>query len=96
MADVVAIGGDLADGVAIGGDLADGVAIGEEVLDDDLEELEDKFEDVGVEGESSGETDDLDNCEVSLVPATHSQSMVLFRSRMTLALRWNEPEARPP
>ena len=89
-----------ADGLAVGREGADGLALadgdandGEEVLD----EGEDDLEDVGVEGDSSGETGGRrDSCDVSFVPATHSQSMVLLRSRTTLAFKWKDPEASPP
>ena len=37
----------------------------------------------------------LSNFEVSLAPATHSQSMDLLRSRTTLALMEKDPEANP-
>ena len=76
---------EVADGLA----LADVDANGEE----DLEEVGvDGGELLGVEEQSDGV---LCNFDVSLTPATHSQSTVLLRSRMTLALMWNDPEARP-
>ena len=76
----------LADGVAIGEDLADGVAFGE-----DLDE--------GVDGELSSES--VDNLsaaskqELNLMPATASKSTALWRSNMTLARMWNDPDASP-
>ena len=83
LADGVAIGGDLADGVAIGGDLADVDAIGE-----DMEELSSS-------SELEQSEDAFSKVLLNFAPATLSQSTVSLRPRMTLALRWNEPEANP-
>ena len=41
------------------------------------------------------ESEVLSNLEESLTPATHSQSILLFRSRTTLALIGKDPEANP-
>ena len=93
--------GDVADGLAE----ADGVAFGEDLedfsVDGDLEDTgDDDLEEVGVDGEELlglEEQSDalLCNFDVSFTPATLSQSTVLFRSRITLALIWNDPEASP-
>ena len=76
----VADGLALADGGAIGEDLADGVA------------LEEDLEDIGVDGELSSSSSELvahlevfSKRELSLTPATASQSTALLRSQMTLA-----------
>ena len=91
-ADVMAEG-VVADGLA----KADGVAFEEDLEDvgvDDLEDFVDGegMEDLGVDLESSSssehcEREILPKRELSLTPATHSQSTVLLRSRMTMALR---------
>ena len=90
----------LADGVAIEGDLADGDAIGEGLADGDA--FEEDMEDFGVDGELSSSSseivEDLDSFssrEQSLTPATDSQSTALLRSKMTLARKWNDPDASP-
>ena len=82
-----------ADGVAFEGDFGDDDCF-EDVGDgEDLEEVV-----VGVDGELSPEHSEEEACmrrELSLTPATHSQSTLLFRSRMTLAFKWKEPDASP-
>ena len=90
-------GGVCADGLASGEEElgADGLACGdgddgEDCADGDGEEL---LEEVGVEVMERSAF--LSNFEVSLTPATHSQSIVLFRSRTTFALMENDPEANP-
>ena len=91
----MALEDEAADGLALEDEGADGLAVaGVDANDEDLEDL-------GVEGgELLGEDEQSDcvlcNFEVSLTPATDSQSMDLLRSRMTLALMWNDPEASPP
>ena len=82
----------LADGVANDGDLED---CGDVVYDDNED-----LEDLGVDGELSSSSvysccEAFSKRELSLTPATHSQSTVLFRSKMTLALMWKDPDARP-
>ena len=90
----------LADGVAIEGDLADGDAIGEGLADGDA--FEEDVEDFGVDGELSSSSSEIvedlasfTRREQSLTPATDSQSTALLRSRMTLARKWNDPDASP-
>ena len=90
MVDGVDDGLALADGIAIGGDLADGDAFDGVLADGDA--IEEALDDLGVDGElSSSESDeDLDETfskrELSLLPATHSQSTTSLRPRITLAL----------
>ena len=74
--------------------MADGVAIEEGLEDVGVEEAEDDLEDFGVDGElaSSGSEEHsgeemLAKRELSLMPATLSQSIVWLRFRMTLALK---------
>ena len=88
----VAIEGGLADGIAIGGDLAGGVAIGEDLAGDEV--IEEALDDVGVDGELSA-SEEFSKRELSLVPATHSQSTFSLRPRTTFAFRWKDPEANP-
>ena len=90
----VAIEGGLADGIAIGGDLAGGVAIGGDLAGDDA--IEEDLDDIGVDGGlSASEAEGFSKRELSLVPATHSQSTFSLRPRTTFAFRWKDPEANP-
>ena len=79
----------VADGLALE-EVADGLAL-EEVADGvaDGDANEDDLEDVGVDGRLSSESVEhsTDKRELSLIPATHSQSTVLLRLRTTLARR---------
>ena len=66
-----------------------GVVAGEEEAEADGDANED-LEDFGVDEEPSSESDEqsaevVSKRELSLTPATHSQSTVLLRSRITLA-----------
>ena len=93
-AGVIADGLAEADGVAFEGDLDVGEALDDVGDEDDLEE-------VGVDGELSSSSEHSEweaflRRELSLTPATHSQSTVLCRSRTTLAFRWKDPDASPP
>ena len=92
--DVLAGGGDgaFADGLAgVGeGDRAGGLAGGDCAGGDDGEE---HLDDVGID--VLEESEGLSNLEESFTPATHSQSIVLFKSRTTFALMGNDPEANP-
>ena len=91
-------GGDVADGLA----LADGVAIEEGLEDFGVAEGEEDLDDLGVDGgvTSSGSEEQsweamFSKQELSLTPATLSQSMAWLRFKMTFSLKWNDPEANP-
>ena len=99
----------LADGVAIRGGLADGDAIEEALgrgdgnvlpcegdgdgLLDDVGDLDGELPALDNEQTDSGEL--LSNLDLSLSPTTLSHSIDLFKSRITLALIWKDPEAKP-
>ena len=101
----------MADGVAIWGGLADGDAIeeafgrdGGDVLPCEVEDGDGLLDDVGdMDGEmlsleyveESVSVAFLSNLDLSLSPTTLSQSIDLFKSRITLALMWKDPEAKP-
>ena len=60
---------------------------------DDVGDLDGELPALDNEQTDSGEL--LSNLDLSLSPTTLSQSIDLFKSRITLALIWKDPEAKP-